>query len=133
MRGFDLKRYGPVLLIVFLVVTPLAIWAATSGGSKSGGGDKFFVERSVGLTGEPELLLTIDDPEVQVAGNRASVEVRCTDATGKVIVKSTQPWPFPPEQGYAPHAHQPAPADKVEQARTCEVLGTNKTLKADVQ
>ncbi len=132
MRGFDLKRYGPVLLIVILVVTPLAIWAATSGGSKKGG-DKFFVERSVGLTGEPELLLTIDDPEVEVAGSATSVQVRCTDATGKVIVKGTQPWPFPPEQGYAPHAHQPAPADKVEQARACEVLGTNKTLKADVQ
>ena len=132
LRGFDLKRYGPVLLIVMLVVTPLAIWAATSGGNKSGG-DKFYVERSVGLTGEPELLLTIDDPEVQVAGNAESVKVRCTDATGKVIVKGTQPWPFPPEQGYAPHAHQPAPADKVEQARACEVLGTNKTLKANVQ
>jgi hypothetical protein len=91
------------------------------------------VARWVGLTGAPELLITIDDPEVEVAGNAASVQVRCTDATGEVIVKGTQPWPFPPEQGYAPHAHQPAPADKVEQARACEVLGTNKKLKADVQ
>ena len=132
MQGFDLKRYGPVLLIVLLVVTPLAIWAATSGGSDNGG-KPFFVERSVGLTGEPELLLTVDDPEVAVASGRSSVEVRCTDSAGKVIVEGTQPWPFPPEQGFAPHAHQPAPPDKVEQARRCEVLGTNKKLAADVQ
>lgn len=131
MRGFDLKRYGPVLLIVFLVVTPLAIWAATSGGSKSGGG--FSVERSVGQAGEPELLLTVDDPEAEVEGGRTSVQVRCSDATGKVIVKGTQPWPFPPEQGFAPHAHQPAPAGRVEQVRSCEVLGTSKQLRANVQ
>ncbi len=133
MRGFDLKRYGPVLLLVALVVTPLAIWAATSGGSDGDGGDPFYVERAVGLTGEPELLLTVDDPDVQVEGGRTSVEVRCSDATGKVIVKGTQPWPFPPEQGFAPHAHQAAPADKVEQTRSCEVLGTNKTLQAEVR
>ena len=133
MSGFDLKRYGPLLLIVFLVVTPLAIWAATSGGSGDGGGEKFYVERSVGLTGEPELLVTVDDPEVQVTNGRDTVKVTCTDATGKVIVEGTQPWPFPPEAGYAPHAHQPAPADKVEQARRCAVTGTNKKLEADVR
>ena len=133
MRGLDLKRYGPVLLIVFLVVAPLAIWAATSGGSKSDGGDPFYVERAIGLRGEPELLLTVDDPDVEVEAGRTSVEVRCSDAAGKVIVKGTQPWPFPPEQGFAPHAHQPAPADKVDRTRSCEVVGTNKTLRADVR
>ena len=133
MRGFDLQRYGPVLLIVFLVVTPLAIWAATSGGSDDGGGAGFTVERAPGQAGEPELLLTVDDPDVEVEGGRTSVEVRCSDAAGKVIVKGTQPWPFPPEQGFAPHAHQPAPPDKVDRTRSCEVLGTNKTLRADVR
>ena len=133
MRGFDLNRHGPLLLIALLVVTPLAVWAATSGGSESDGGKTFYVERSVGTTGAPELLLTIDDPDVEIADGRTSVEVRCSDASGKVIVKGTQPWPFPPEAGSAPHAHQSAPAGKVEQARRCEVLGTNKTLRANVQ
>ena len=91
------------------------------------------MERSVGLTGEPELLLTVDDPEVQVTTGRDTVEVKCTDATGKVIVEGTQPWPFPPEAGFPPHTHQPAPADKVEQARRCAVTGTNKKLVAEVQ
>ncbi len=133
MRGFDLRRYGPVLLIVFLVVTPLALWAATSGGSGNGGKGKFYVERSVGLTGAPELLVTIDDPEVEVTSGRATVDIKCTDGSGKVIVEGTQPWPFPPEVGFPPHAHQQAPVDKVEQARRCTVTGTNKKLEADVQ
>ena len=132
MRGFDLKRYGPVLLIVFLVVTPLAIWAATSGGSGDGK-SKFYVERSVGLTGAPELLITIDDPSVEITSGGDSVGIKCVDGTGKVIVDSKQPWPFPLEAGYPPHAHQPASVDNVEQARRCTVTGTNKKLEAEVQ
>lgn len=132
MRGLDFKRYGPVILIVFLVVTPLAIWAATSGGSGNGK-QKFYVERSVGLTGAPELLITIDDPEVEITNGGDSVEVKCTDGRGKVIVDSKQPWPFPLEAGYPPHAHQVASVDDVEQARRCSVSGTNKKLEAEVQ
>ena len=132
MRDFDFRRYAPLLLIALLVITPLAIWAATSGGS---GDDKktFYVERSVGLNGEAELLLTVDDPDVVVATGQSTVEVECTNATGKPIVKGTQPWPFPPEQGFAPHAHLAASPDEVEQARRCRVTGTNKKLEADVQ
>ena len=48
MRNFDMKRYAPVILVVVLVVTPLAIWAGTSGGSKKSD-DPLLVERSVGL------------------------------------------------------------------------------------
>jgi hypothetical protein len=121
-----------VVLIAALVIAPLAIWAATSGGS---GEDKqtFYVERSVGLKGEPELLLTLDDPDVQVTGERTTVEVECSDAAGKPIVKGTQPWPFPPEQGFAPHAHVLASPDEVQRAYRCEVIGTNKKLVANVQ
>lgn len=132
MRSFDSRRYAPVLLIGLLVITPLAIWAATSGGS--GDDDKtFYVERAVGLNGEPELLVTVDDPDVQVTGGRDTVEVRCTDATGKVTVEGTQPWPFPLEAGFPPHAHVATSPDKVELTRRCAVDGTNKQLSADVQ
>ena len=133
MRGFDLKRYGPMLLIVFLVVTPLAIWAATSSGGGGSSNKKFYVERSVGLTGAPELLVTVDDPSVEVTNGRDTVDIECTDATGKPIVKGTQPWPFPLEAGYPPHAHQQASAEEVQQARRCKVTGTNKKLEADVR
>jgi hypothetical protein len=132
VRSFDFRRYAPVLLIAFLVITPLAIWAATSGGS---GKDKktFYVERSVGLTGAPELLVTIDDASVEVTSGASTVVVECTDARGKSIVKSDQGWPFPLEPGYPPHAHVGASASDVEQARKCTVLGTNKRLVANVQ
>jgi hypothetical protein len=132
VRGFDLRRHAPLLLIAFLVITPLAIWAATSGGS---GDDKksFYVERSVGLQGEPEILVTVDDPDVQVTTGRDTVEVECTDSKGKPIVKGTQPWPFPPEEGFAPHAHVAATPAEVQRAYRCRVLGTNKKLVANVQ
>src|SRR5688572_2421324 len=134
MRGFDLRRYGPLLLIVFLVVTPLAIWAATSSGGSSDSEDPLIVERSVGLSGEPELILSIGADDVQATGSRDTVRVQCEDGAGKVIINSTQPWPFLTEAGYDfPHAHQAAPADKVEQTRRCRVLGTNKRLEAEVR
>jgi hypothetical protein len=114
------------------VITPLAIWAATSGGSGKDG-ETFYVERSVGLNGEPELLVTVDDPDVQVEGTTDTVEVRCTDANGQVTAEGTQPWPFALEQGFPPHAHIAASADKVELTRRCEVTGTNKKLSAPVQ
>jgi hypothetical protein len=132
VRGLDFKRYAPLLLIALLVITPLAIWAATSGGSDDKK-DAFYVERSVGITGEPELLVTVDDSSVEVAPGRTTVEVECTDAENNPIVKSTQLWPFPLEQGYPPHAHVAASRDEVEQARRCRVTGTNKRLVANVQ
>ena len=132
MRSFDFRRYAPVLLIALLVITPLAIWAATSGGSDKD--DKtFYVERAVGLNGEPELLVTVDDPDVQVEGGSTTVEVRCSDANGKVTVEGTQPWPFAIEQGFPPHAHIAASEEQVELTRRCQVTGTNKTLSAPVQ
>ncbi|HZO58699.1 MAG TPA: hypothetical protein VFB51_03310 [Solirubrobacterales bacterium] len=132
MRKFEFRRYAPLLLLAALVITPLAIWAATSGGS---GEDKetFYVERSVGVNGEPELLVTVDDPSVEVTNARSTVEVECTDAEGKSIVKGTQPWPFALEQGFPPHAHVAASEDEVQQARRCRVTGTNKQLVADVR
>jgi hypothetical protein len=133
MRNFDMKRYGPILLIAFLVVTPLAIWAATSGGSKNG--DKpLLAERSVGLAGEPELLLSLTSSDVEVTNASTAVRIQCLDATGKVIINGTQPWPFVSEPGYnLAHVHQAADANKVEQARRCRVLGTNKKLEAEVK
>jgi hypothetical protein len=133
MRNFDAKRYAPLILVVALVVTPLAIWAATSGGSKKND-DPLLVERSVGLQGEPELLLSLTAKDVEVTNASSSVQVECKNATGKVIITSSQPWPFVSEPGYnLPHIHQAAESNEIEQARTCAVLGTNKKLEAQVK
>jgi hypothetical protein len=134
MRSFDLRRFGPVLLIVVLVVTPLAIWAATSGGSNDEGADPLIVERSVGLAGEPELIISLGAQDAQVSSSSSTVQVKCEDGAGKTIIDATQPWPFVSEPGYDyAHVHQAADADKVEQARRCRVLGTNKKLEAEVK
>jgi hypothetical protein len=133
MRKLDLRRHAPVIVIVLLVVGPLAIWAATSGGS--GGGDKqgLIVERGVSITGEPELVLSIAG-DVEVTSGASSVTVECLDKDGKTLIKGTQPWPFIEEPGYPyAHVHQIDSPEKVEGARRCRVLGTNARLEATVQ
>jgi hypothetical protein len=133
MRKLDLRRHAPVIVIVLLVVGPLAIWAATSGGS--GGGDKqgLIVERGVSITGEPELVLSIAG-DVEVTSGASSVTVECLDKDGKTLIKGTQPWPFIEEPGYPyAHVHQIDSPEKVEGARRCRVLGTNARLEAKVQ
>jgi hypothetical protein len=134
MRNLDLRRYGPVIVILVLVAGPLAIWAGTSGGS----GDKkdkegLLVERGISFGGGPELVLSIVG-DAEITSEASSVRVECLDKDGKVIVKSTQPWPFVDEPGYPyPHVHQTDSAEKIEGARRCRVLGTNTRLEAKVQ
>jgi hypothetical protein len=133
MRKVDLRRYAPAIVIVVLVAAPLAIWAATSGGSGDGDKEGLIVERGVSLTGAPELVVSIAGP-AEVTSGASSVMVECMDKDGKVIVKAPQPWPFVDEPGYPyPHAHLADDAEKVEGARRCQVLGTNKRLEAAVQ
>jgi hypothetical protein len=133
MRKLDLRRHAPVIVIVLLVVAPLAIWAATSGGSGDGEKQGLIVERGVSITGEPELVLSIAG-DVEVTSGASSVTVECLDKDGKTLIKGTQPWPFIEEPGYPyAHVHQIDSPEKVEGARRCRVLGTNARLEAKVQ
>lgn len=133
MRNVDLRRYAPAIVIVVLVAAPLAIWAATSGGSGTGDEEGLIVERGLSLTGAPELVLSIAGPAV-VRSGASSVRVECMDKDGNVIVQAEQPWPFIEETGYPyPHVHQGDDPEKIEGARRCRVLGTDKRLEAPVQ
>jgi hypothetical protein len=133
MRRVDLRRHAPVIVIALLVVAPLAIWAATSGGSGDDEKQGLIVERGVSITGEPELVLSIAG-DVEVTSGASSVTVECVDKDGKVLIKGTQPWPFVEESGYPyPHAHQVDSPEKVEAARRCRVLGTEARLESEVQ
>jgi hypothetical protein len=133
MRNLDLRRYTPVIVIVVLVAAPLTIWAATSGGSGGGKKDGLVVERSVSVTGSPELVISIIG-NAEVTNGAASVQVECFDKDGKTIIESPQPWPFVEEPGYPyPHVHQAESPEKVEGSRRCRVLGTDKRLEAKVQ
>jgi hypothetical protein len=133
MRGLDLRRHAPVIVIVLLVVGPLAIWAATSGGSGDGDRKGLLVERGVSLTGAPELILSIAG-DAQVTTGATSVRVKCENKDGQPIIETTQPWPFVDEPGYPyPHAHLGDKPEKVEGARRCRVLGTDTRLEGRVQ
>ena len=133
MRNVDLRRYAPAIVIVVLVAAPLAIWAASSGGSSDGDKEGLIAERGVSLTGAPELVLSIAGP-AEVTSGASSVRVECTDKDGNVIVKAEQPWPFIEEPGFPyAHVHQGGDAEKIEGARRCRVLGTNKRLEAAVR
>jgi hypothetical protein len=133
MRRLDLRRHAPVIVIVLLVVAPLAIWAATSGGSGDGDKQGLIVERGVSTTGEPELIVSIAG-DVKVTTGATTVTIECLDKDGKVLIKSTQPWPFIQEPGYPyAHVHQVESPEKVEGARRCRVLGTDTRLESAVQ
>jgi hypothetical protein len=133
MRKLDLRRHAPVIVIVLLVVAPLAIWAATSGGSGDGDEKGLIVERGVSVTGAPELIISIAG-DVEVTSGATSVRIECVDKDGKVLIKGTQPWPFIEEPGYPyAHVHQTDSPEKVEGARRCRVLGTNARLESEVQ
>ena len=133
MRRLNLRRHAPVIVIVLLAVAPLAIWAATSGGSGENDKQGLIVERGVSTTGEPELILSIAG-NVQVTSGATSVTIECLDKDGKVLVKGTQPWPFIEEPGYPyAHVHQVDSPEKVEGARRCRVLGTDTRLESKVQ
>src|SRR5215212_8688659 len=103
MPKIGLRRHMPVIVIVLLVAAPLAIWAATSGGSGSNTKQGLIAERSVSLTGAPEIILSIAG-DVQVTSGASTVKVKCKDNDGNVIIDTTQPWPFIEEPGY-PYAH----------------------------
>jgi hypothetical protein len=134
VRNFDLRRYGPVIVILALVAVPLAIWAATSGGSGSNAKQGLLVERSVSITGAPELVISIVGGGVEVTNPTESVRIECMDKDGNVIVKGTQPWPFVEEPGYPyAHVHQGDSPEKIQGARRCRVLGTNTRLEAPVK
>ena len=132
MRRLDLRRHAPVIVIVLLVAAPLAIWAATSGGSGDDEKQGLIVERGVSVTGEPELVLSLAG-DVKVTSGATSVTIECLDKSGKVLIKGTQPWPFIEEPGYPyAHVHQVDSPEKVEGARRCRVLGTDAKLEAAV-
>ena len=128
MRRLDLRRHAPVIVIVLLVVAPLAIWAATSGGSGEDDKQGLIVERGVSITGEPELVLSIAGNMQVTSGVQRHDRVR--GQGGKVLIKGTQSWPFIEEPGIRTHMCIRRLAEKVEGARRCRVLGTDTRLEA---
>lgn len=128
-----LKAAMPIGLSVALIVTPLAIWTATSGRDRS----PFSVDRGNALTGAPELLISLVDETMNTlatTNGRNTVRLRCVDRDGRLVLDVEQRWPFIYERGYDyPHAHLTATLEQVLQADRCSFSGTRVRLEAAVQ
>jgi hypothetical protein len=128
-----LKAAMPIGMAVVLIVTPLALWSATSSGDRN----PLSVDRANALTGAPELLVSLVDATVNTLATtdgEATIRVRCIDRDGRLVLDAQQKWPFVHERGYEyPHAHQLASVEQVLQADRCTVAGARIRLEADVK
>jgi hypothetical protein len=99
-----------------------------------GGGDG----RATGLTlridpNQNVVTAYVDASELPaVAGAKDAVRFECRDRAGKLLVRSSERWPFTDTDGgtTAPHVHVNVPG--IEKLATCEVLGTNPRLGGEL-
>jgi hypothetical protein len=128
-----LRSVGPKALIAVFIAAPLVAWTASAGGEKKG----LIVERAIGPSGAPELLVSLGDEELNTLGmtNGATfVRVECVGRDGQVVVDGRHRWPFTGEVSFdSPHAHQPASRKQLRQADRCRLRGTHARLEADVE
>jgi hypothetical protein len=128
-----LKALAPRALTVVIIAMPLMVWAASSGGDEK----NLIVERATGLTGAPELLLSLADKDLntlETTKGKRAVRVECLGREGQVVLHAEHRWPFISERGYDyPHAHQPAKAEQLQRADRCRLRGTRVRLEADVK
>jgi hypothetical protein len=130
-----LRGVAPKAVLLVIIAVPLIAWTATS----SGGADDptLIVERAIGLTGAPELLVSLGDHalnKLETTNGERVVRVKCVDRDGRLVLDADQTWPLIDEPGYAdPHAHQPASREQLQRADRCRLQGTRMALEADVE
>jgi hypothetical protein len=127
-RRFDRKTMAPVLAIAGLVLVPIAIWAASSGGND----DKLRIDQNISyVTGGPEIVVAIPEKYnyMSESGNKANVVLVCYDVSGKILFQTNQEWPFINEPGYdLPHIHQPVSDQQLKEIASCTVKGIKHKL-----
>src|SRR4051812_16586163 len=132
-RRFDRKLLLPAALIAALVLVPIAIWAASSGGSDDG----LRVDQGVSyVTGGPEIVVAIPAKynTMVETGNKSSVVLVCFDAGGKKLFEVDAAWPFINEPGYdRPHIHQPLSDSQLKALATCTVNGMKHKLTGSLR
>jgi hypothetical protein len=130
-RRFDRRTLLPILAIAALILIPIGIWAASSGGSD----DKLRIDQNVSyITGGPEIVVAIPKKYnyMSESGNRANVVLVCYDASGKTLFQTNQQWPFINEPGYdLPHIHQAVSQQQLQQIASCTIKGIKHKLKGD--
>ena len=130
--ALDRKTILPALVILALILAPILVWAATSGGS----GDKLRIDQGVSVYGEPEIVVNVpiklNTPAE--ANNSTNVRLTCVDGGGNTVLATNQYWPFINEPGYPyPHIHQPVTPKQLQQIATCRVEGTKTKLEGSIR
>jgi hypothetical protein len=130
--SLDRKTALPALAILAVIVVPILIWGATSGGSKH----QLRIDQGVSVDGEPEIVVnvpgTLNNPAE--ANNSTSVRLVCEDGGGKTVLATSQPWPFIDEPGYPyPHIHQPVTPAQLQAMAKCQVHGTKTKLEGNIR
>jgi hypothetical protein len=128
-----LKRVAPLGLMGVFIATPLAFWAASSGGAEQG----LIVERATTPAGVPELIVYLADKDVnelRTTKGRKAVRVECLGPEGHVVLRAKRRWPFINDPGYDyPNIPQRASAEDVRRVERCRLRGTRVPLEADVE
>jgi hypothetical protein len=130
---FDRKVLLPAILIALVIIVPVAIWAAGSGGEDDG----LRVEQNVSYyTGGPEIVVAIPRKYNNMAetNDKANVLLVCFDSGGKQLFKANQDWPFIEEPGYdRPHIHYPVSDAQLKALATCTVRGMKHQLSGSLR
>jgi hypothetical protein len=134
VRALKLSSVAPAALIVVIIATPLIVWAASSGGDEK----SLIVERGIGLTGAPELIVSLGEDDLntlETTNGKRTVRLECLGREGQVVLDAKQKWPFTlKERGFDyPHAHQKASREQLQRADRCRLRGTRVRLEADVE
>jgi hypothetical protein len=128
----DRKTILPALAILALIVVPVLIWAASSGGS----GDELRIDQGVSVSGEPEIVVNVP-PKLNYpaeAKNSTNVRLTCVDAGGGTVLATDQDWPFINEPGYPlPHIHQPVTPAQMQKIAKCRIEGTKTKLEGNLR
>ena len=128
-----LKTAAPLVVLLTVIVTPLTVWTAFSGGEEK----SLIVERSTTRAGAPELIVSLEEElnTLKTTNGKRAVRLECLDRDGQVVVDAEQKWPFRSrEKGYAyPHAHLKANLTQRQRADRCRLIGTRPRLETDVE
>jgi hypothetical protein len=133
-HGFklDSKTIVPGLAILALIIVPVLIWAATSGGSRN----ELRIDQGVSVDGEPEIVVNVPKKlnNPAEAHNAPKVHLVCVDGGGNTVLADDQDWPFINEPGYPyPHIHQPVTPQQLQKIAKCRVEGTKTKLEGNLR
>jgi hypothetical protein len=128
----DRRTLLPIAAIAALIVVPVAIWAATSGGSDT----KLRIDEAVTPSGSPEIVVNIPGRlnTRDETSNSANVKLICVDGGGDTVLSTDQDWPFINEPGYPdPHVHQIVTPAQLQRIAKCRLEGTKTKLEGELR